>query len=107
MTRKTMPSELLESDTVLGLQEFCSVCGVSTELVINLVDEGIIEPVERRCGEPYFAAVSIRRVQVVRRLQRDLGVNRAGAGLALDLLDELHDLRARLQVLEGQFWGNE
>jgi chaperone modulatory protein CbpM len=32
----------------------------------------------------------------VLRLERDLGVNRAGAALALDLLDQLAALRARL-----------
>jgi chaperone modulatory protein CbpM len=33
-------------------------------------------------------------------LRRDLGVNWAGAALALDLLDELQELRARLRRFE-------
>jgi chaperone modulatory protein CbpM len=32
------------------------------------------------------------------RLQRDLGVNPAGAALALQLMDELEQLRAQLQA---------
>jgi chaperone modulatory protein CbpM len=34
------------------------------------------------------------------RLKRDLGVNIAGAALAIDLLEELEELRARLQRFE-------
>jgi chaperone modulatory protein CbpM len=35
------------------------------------------------------------------RLQRDLGVNPAGAALALELLDELESLRVQLKAMEG------
>ena len=36
------------------------------------------------------------------RLQRDLGLNLAGAALALELLEEIDALRARLQALGGE-----
>ncbi len=47
-----------------------------------------------------FPGVSVRRVRTVVRLQRDLGVNVAGAALAIELLDEINALRARLEALE-------
>jgi chaperone modulatory protein CbpM len=34
-------------------------------------------------------------------LQRDLGINLAGAALALQLLDEVEALRARLRAMGG------
>jgi chaperone modulatory protein CbpM len=37
----------------------------------------------------------VRRVRLVVRLQRDLGVNLAGAALVLELMSELELLRAR------------
>jgi chaperone modulatory protein CbpM len=37
----------------------------------------------------------VQRVQTAIRLQQDLGVNLAGAALALDLLEELQELRCR------------
>lgn len=86
----------------IRLRELCHVCGVSAELVIDLVEEGILEPTAYDRAGPIFPAVAVRRVRVVRRLQRDLGVNHAGAGLALELLDELHALRARVRVLEAE-----
>jgi chaperone modulatory protein CbpM len=39
-------------------------------------------------------------VRITRNLQRDLGVNTPGAALALELLEELEQLRARLRRLE-------
>lgn len=103
--RKPTPAEPLDPDTAVGLAELCGVCGVSAEWVIELVEEGILEPVDHGRGGPRFPAVAVRRVQTVRRLQRDLGVNRAGAGLALDLLEELEELRRRVRVLESQLFG--
>jgi chaperone modulatory protein CbpM len=48
-----------------------------------------------------FHAVSLRRVRITRNLQQELGVNTPGAALALNLLEELEELRARLRRLEG------
>jgi chaperone modulatory protein CbpM len=38
------------------------------------------------------------RVRSALRLQRDLGVNLAGIALALDLMEELEDLRSQLKI---------
>ena len=46
-----------------------------------------------------FRGASVRRVRCALRLERDLGVNFAGAALALELLEELEALRARLERL--------
>ncbi|WP_293469970.1 chaperone modulator CbpM [Polaromonas sp.] len=43
----------------------------------------------------------MQRARVALRLQTDLDVNLAGAALALELLDELDELRARVQRLEA------
>lgn len=92
--------QLLEEESALTLGELCRACDCPAEEVLRLVEEGVIEP---RGPEPRrwrFQAVSIRRVRSARRLRRDLGVNLAGAALALDLIDELDRLRLRLQRLE-------
>jgi len=48
-----------------------------------------------------FPGMQLRRARVAVRLQRDLGVNTAGAALALQLLDEIEALRARLGPRPG------
>jgi chaperone modulatory protein CbpM len=61
------------------------------------VDEGVVEPLGRNPACWRFRGISIRRVRCALRLERDLGVNVAGAALALDLLDEIEVMRSRLR----------
>lgn len=103
---KTTPAEPLEPDAPVDLAELCGTCGVSAEWVIELVEEGILEPIAYGRRGPRFTAVAVRRVQTVRRLQRDLGVNRAGAGLAVELIEEVETLRRRVRMLESQIFGD-
>jgi chaperone modulatory protein CbpM len=93
-------AEILGDDVEVTLGELCRICQVSAERVLELVDEGIVEPEGREIGHWRFRAVCIRRVRSAVRLQRDLGVNTAGAALALDLLEELEIMRARLRRFE-------
>jgi chaperone modulatory protein CbpM len=65
-----------------------------------MVEHGVIDPVGGEPAEWRFVGVSLRRVRITRNLQRDLGVNTPGAALALELLEELEELRARLRRLE-------
>jgi chaperone modulatory protein CbpM len=41
----------------------------------------------------------MRRARVASRLQGDLGINLAGVALALQLLDEIEELRERLEAM--------
>jgi len=96
-----LAGELLEEEVEFTLAELCSACGVPAERVLELVQEGIAEPVGGEYGNWRFRGVSIRRVHRAVRLERDLGVNVAGVALALDLLEELERLQRRLDRLEG------
>lgn len=91
-----LQGELLDEALRLTLDQLCRRCKVRERQVVELVDEGILEPFGREPGEWRFSGVSVHRVRCVLRLESDLGVNRAGAALALDLLEEIAALRARL-----------
>ena len=93
--------EVLEEEIELTLGELSRTCQLPVEQVFELVEEGIIEPLGRDPAHWRFRGVSVRRVRCAQRLERDLRVNVAGAALALDLLDELERLRARLRRFEG------
>lgn len=67
---------------------------------LTLVEEGLVAPTGTEPAEWRFTGVHMHRARVAVRLQKDLGVNLAGAALALQLLEELDTLRARLQALE-------
>lgn len=95
-----LTGEVIEEDVELSLGELCRACQVPAERVFELVDEGVAEPVGRDPACWRFRGVSVRRVTCALRLERDLGVNVAGAALALDLLEELDEMRARLRRFE-------
>lgn len=89
--------ELLEEEVEMNLAQLCRACGLSEAQIHELVDHGVIDPVGRKPDKWRFRGVSLRRLRLTQILQRDLGVNVAGAALALDLLEELEQLRARLR----------
>lgn len=90
--------EIIDEQTEFSLAELCRSCEVQAEFVEALVEEGILEPVGTRRRHWCFHAASLRRTRITRHLQRDLGVNLAGAALALDLLDRIEELEARLRA---------
>lgn len=98
---KLLSGEIFEEEVELSLADLCQACQLPAEYILELVEHGVIEPIGREPARWRFQAVSVRRVRCVQRLERDLGVNVAGAALAIDLLEELDRLRARLRRLEG------
>ena len=95
---ETIVCEIVEEHTTITLGQLCRSAGVHAEWITLLVEEGVIEP-ERSDPHWQFAAEQLSRVHTAARLQRDLGVNMAGAALALELMDEINGLRARLDAL--------
>lgn len=87
-----------DGDIELTLAELCRACQVTAEQLLELVAEGIVEPLGREPESHWrFTASSVWRVRSAMNLARDLGVNWAGAALALDLIEELRNARSRLR----------
>ena len=86
----------LDEEVTLTIDELSRACSMQVEWVISLVEEGVLEPDGRDLADWRCPGASLRRARIAARLQRDLGVNPAGAALALDLLDEIEALRRRL-----------
>ena len=95
MTRDvTMASGvLIDEDLSVSLTELCRYCAIDGQLVIDMVNEGMIEPSGDAPESWRFRGMAVRRAQVAARLIRDLEINLAGAALAIDLLEELEDIR--------------
>jgi chaperone modulatory protein CbpM len=54
-------------------------------------------------AEPAFSEVDVARARLIADLMRDLGVNREGVGIILNLLDQMHGMRRALRgVLDSQ-----
>ena len=98
---------VLEEQTELTLADVCRACAVSDDRIIELVEEGVLAPVGDEPRLWRFTYIHMRRARVAVRLQRDLGVNLAGAALALELLEEVEALRARLERAGVEWPGDE
>lgn len=98
--RSIYEGQVVDDRTEITIVQLCRRCAVETELVQRMVAEGILEPTRQEGETLFFPHSSAKRTQVVLRLRSDLGVNMAGAALAIDLLDQISRLKAQLQQLE-------
>jgi len=92
---RVLKGQVLEEHDLVSIDDLCRSCTVEVETVTLLVDEGILDPVGSKVEQWRFTVTSLRRVKTAIHLQRDLGVNLAGAALALDLLDRIARLESR------------
>ena len=94
---------ILEEEGDVTLYELCEACAVRAETVEAMIEEGILTPSGgARHTRWRFSRSTVIRVRTVLRMQRDLHVNLAGAALALDLLDRIAELNARLRTLDPE-----
>jgi len=103
VTTDIVSGRIVEEEIELTLDDICRLCGVDDAWLMTLVEEGILEPQQgprHNEVELHFTGLCIHRVRIVHRLQQDLGINLAGAALALDLLEEIDALKARMATLE-------
>ena len=99
--KQTLSGLILDEDCLFSLDEMSNACCVHTEYIIELVDEGIVEPMQQQREQQQwsFTGKSLLRARKARRLQRDLGINLAGAAVVLDMMEEIERLREQLRRL--------
>ena len=90
---------LVEDEIEFTLVELCRACRVDSELLVALVDEGVLTPRGADASSWRFGGGALQRARAALRLDRDLELGAAGTALVLDLLDEIESLRAQLRRL--------
>jgi len=101
---KLFSGVVIEEQQAISLAELCQCCNLSEEQLIVMIDHGIIEPLEAKIAISHwtFSGESLVRIQIALRLQRDLDINLAGAVLAIELLDEIRELRQLVAFLKHE-----
>jgi chaperone modulatory protein CbpM len=66
-------------------------------LDVWIVEEWLLP--QQSAGDAQFTEADLARARLIQDLQRDLGINREGIGVILNLLDQVHSLR---QALAGK-----
>lgn len=108
MPQTILNGVLLDESFELSFHELCNACAISEDWVLQLVEEGALEPLNftehmQQTEQWRFTAVSLQKVQTAKRLQRDLQINPAGVALALDLLEQIDQLQTQLHCLQTAY----
>jgi chaperone modulatory protein CbpM len=88
-----LTGDILEEASALSVSDLRRLIAVEERHIVEWVEEGVINVLEIDAAEWRFSGAQLRRARIALRLERDLGVNPAGVALALELLEELRELR--------------
>ena len=73
----------------LTMDALAAQAGMHPELVERFFKFGLIEPVEYEGSVALFDTSAIARLRMIARLRQSLGINLAGIGVIVNLLDRL------------------
>jgi chaperone modulatory protein CbpM len=93
---------LNDDETTFSFTEICQQYHMPKEILLEMLEHGLISTLTTSAEKANFNQTMVKRIQSAYRLQCDLGVNSPGAVLALELLDELEQLRKELNILQRQ-----
>jgi chaperone modulatory protein CbpM len=89
--------------TLYSLSEVCIRCGVHAELIVEMVEYGVVQPADTDANKRWlFAGEALARLDRAQRLRQDLELNLPGLALSMDLLDEIDMLRRQVASLQHQ-----
>ncbi len=89
------------STAYLSIRELAHSCDVRPDLVTRLVTLGLLDPAGRDVNdEPWFEAGAVPLLLKILRLRYDLGINYAGIGVVLELMDRMDRMEERIRELE-------
>ena len=84
---------------ILSLNELCEITLMPEDIIVEIVEHGIVEPHGR---EPENWQFDLHMVVITRkalRLHRDLDIDWSGIAFALSLIDEIEQLREQKERL--------
>lgn len=97
---------MVDVQVQLTTYEICQVCGLTEELLVEIVEQGIIEPRGETPQEWRFDAELTLLAKKAVRLRQELELDWHATAVILTMLDELEQLRAdnrRLRQRLGRF----
>ena len=85
--------------SLLTLEDLASAAGLHPELVDVFVRYQLVEPIANTGSCPLFSTSSVERLARILRIRHDLGVNLAGVGVILELMERTQHLQTELELL--------
>lgn len=90
----------IETNPELTLEELCSACGITPQFIHELIEYGALDCDDVSLEVYRFRPEQLRRVRTIVHLHHDLEINIPGATLAIELMEEMEKMRAKIDMLE-------
>ena len=94
---RVLSGSLFDESARLSIGDLSRMCAVDERHIVEFVEEGVLHVVDVRT-EWRFSGDALRRARLALRLERDLELNLAGVALAVELLEEISQLRRELKA---------
>ena len=89
---------IVEHDVHMTIVELAEATSTPEDMIMAWVSEGVLSPAGASPQDWRFSGNSLQRAKTAARLMHDLELNLPGVALALNLLEELDQLRSQLHL---------
>lgn len=90
--------EVVEEHVQLNLVQLSEACDAQPQALVELVAHGVLDPNGADPSQWRFSGDSLGRSRMALRLIRGLGLNAAGAALAMELMERIDRLQKLLDA---------
>jgi chaperone modulatory protein CbpM len=94
---RVLSGSLFDESARLSIGDLSRICAVDERHIMEFVEEGVLHVVDVS-PEWRFTGEALRRARLALRLERDLELNLAGVALAIELIEEISQLRRELEA---------
>ena len=94
---RALDAIVVEEEIEFTFVDLCRACGAEQGYLLELVQEGVLEPIGNSPDDWRFSGPSLRTARAALRLDHGLELGPSGAALVLELLEEIAQLRAKLR----------
>ncbi len=102
----TIKGVIVDNNTTkISFVEVCRQYEISEDTLLEMLEYGLIGDITIPSKNTTFNHAHLQRILSARRLHKDLDINAQGVILALELLDELTEVRRQLEILRRHLHG--
>ena len=91
----------MESEDLIVVEVFCTICEVEPALMDQLEEFGLIEIIQDN-GLKYIHINHLPQVQKIIKFHNDLNINKEGIEVVLNLLERLDEKNAKIKYLQDK-----
>jgi chaperone modulatory protein CbpM len=99
---KLITGILVEETTTITFEEVCCRYHIPKALLQDLIEYGLFNNQTTQINQIRFDQKALKTMETAFRLHKDLEINLAGVALALELLEEMDNMRDELRMLRKQ-----